>query len=193
MAMSEEERKKRKAEYSRRYYRENTEKCKLKSKLAYQKNREHILDTNKSYRLLNKDKISAQRRHKRQENPEETKEKDLQRRNKPGRKQYMKEYQEQWRLKNKARLTAKRKVNYYANRHIQIPLNKIWQKNNRDRVNASARKSCRSLSDSYVKTRLIVGTSLTREQIPQSLIDAKREHLKIKRFLKEQENEQKEA
>jgi uncharacterized Zn finger protein (UPF0148 family) len=45
------------------------------------------------------------------------------------------------------------------------------------------------LRDSYVKRRLCRDSPLTAKDIPQSLIDAKREHLRNLRYLKEQENE----
>jgi hypothetical protein len=50
-----------------------------------------------------------------------------------------------------------------------------------------------NLSDNYVKASLTARSGLGFKDIPQSLIDAKRLHLQMLRFNKEQENEQKET
>jgi len=44
-----------------------------------------------------------------------------------------------------------------------------------------------SLADSYLKTRLVQGTDIRKDQLPHDLIEAKRQHLKLKRLLKEKQ------
>ena len=71
---------------------------------------------------------------------------------------------------------------------------KNYQENKEEHKEKSKarRKKCRDnlTGNDYIRSMLVDDTCLKRSDIPQSLIEAKRLELKMKRFIKEQENEQ---
>lgn len=67
------------------------------------------------------------------------------------------------------------------NREKQIKKVVEWQKNNREKFNANSRLQTHYLSDSYVRKQL----KLTKDQAPPELIELKRTHLQITRYLME--------
>jgi hypothetical protein len=79
----------------------------------------------------------------------------------------------------------KRKEYYQKNRAFEISKNSNWQKQNRKRVNATKKNNVAKLTDCYVREVLTKRTNLKGSDIPQELIDLKKEQLKIHRYLKE--------
>lgn len=65
-------------------------------------------------------------------------------------------------------------------------LRREWVARNADRVRESGRSreaiGCETLSDSYVKSTLVQGTSLSRQEIPPELVEFKREQLRLRRL-----------
>jgi len=91
---------------------------------------------------------------------------------------------------NKERLLAARKVWVEKfGREAAVR----WRLNNPERLAASKKKrkqrERKQLKDQYIKKLLVKGTRLSQSDIPASLIDAKREQLKIMNLLKEFEHE----
>lgn len=68
-----------------------------------------------------------------------------------------------------------------------------WQKNNPEKIRRFQRKYKKvgreNLKDWYIKTLITNKSILNHKDIPQELIEAKRQYLKVKRKLKENENE----
>lgn len=56
----------------------------------------------------------------------------------------------------------------------------------KDRRLQQYRTDTARLSDAYVRKKLVRGTELRVEELPQALVDLKREHLRLLRSLKEQ-------
>ena len=61
---------------------------------------------------------------------------------------------------------------------------KKYREENRVKLREKFKKCRKELSDSYIKTLLIQNTNLTFKDIPQGLIEAERELLKIRRLIK---------
>ena len=70
MPLTEEQRKERRKEASRKYYQKNKEKNREASRKNYQANKERKREANRKYRKENKDKIKEYREKYREENPE---------------------------------------------------------------------------------------------------------------------------
>jgi hypothetical protein len=87
--------------------------------------------------------------------------------------EYQREYQREYRQ---------------ANKESHKELCKKWVTNNRERMREILRRSSakgrEACSDTYVKGRLIKGSSLKFADIPQGLVEVKRLQLLIKRELK---------
>ena len=111
---------------------------------------------------------------------------------------YRKNNKEKIRLmKQKYRKTdrAKRlkKESYYRNiesiRKKDRIRGKIYREKNRDKTTSYLRNLKRKyrmdLHDTYIKELIVKNSVLSRKEIPQEYIEAKREHLKLKRHLKE--------
>ena len=100
-------------------------------------------------------------------------------------------------MKQKYRKTdrAKRlkKESYYRNiesiRKKDRIRGKIYREKNRDKTTSYLRNLKRKyrmdLHDTYIKELIVKNSVLSRKEIPQEYIEAKREHLKLKRHLKE--------
>lgn len=65
---------------------------------------------------------------------------------------------------------------------------KAYHKENKQRANYLLKKHRGNLPDTYIKSLLTNGSLLTFDRIPQSLIEAKRLQMQMKRYSKEQEN-----
>ena len=134
----------------------------------------------REYRKANKDKIKDYHRKYYQANKEKSK-----------------QYTQAWKDKDPeafALLHRKYSAKYRENNREKCRVaGQRWRDANLDYLREKHLGYREDLHDNYVKAKIAAGTLLSSKDIPQSLIDAKREHLKIKRFLKEQENEQKEA
>ena len=154
--------------------------CSLKDgKNRNKKNREKINIWQAEYRRQTNSK-SAKDYYQRVKNTKEYKER---------KKLYRKEYYKRniagekdshlrWRQKNKEKVKL---------------LRVSWQKNNRERIKkyrkywgrAYKKRCVDDLHDSYIKDLLVRGADLSYREIPKELIEAKREQIKIKRYLRE--------
>jgi len=115
-----------------------------------------------------------------------------------------KKYRREYYLKNKAREAAKQKE-YYKENKVAITAYKKkwgqdnkgsrlksaakWKKENRGDYLASTKfrndKGRAELSDGYIKQVITGKSNLKYKDVPQSLIEAKRAHLQMKRLIKE--------
>ncbi len=100
----------------------------------------------------------------------------------------MKEYSAKHYLDNKRTYKAKAKKWYGDNNAEAKRTRKKYRKNHRNADIKASQKNRDALGDCYVKTLLTKRGCLSFRDIPQGLIEAKRSHLKVKRFIKEQEN-----
>ena len=95
-----------------------------------------------------------------------------------------------WANKNRARTNEICKLSREKNKHKYKSVKKDWDKSHPEQVKSYAKKThkkrCSSLNDSYVSDVVANHSSLTSKDIPQSLIEAKRVELKLKRLIKEQ-------
>ena len=95
-----------------------------------------------------------------------------------------------WRANHKDAFKEYYKKYYMKNRTTKRAKEREWREKHRHEISASYKKGQEALSDPYMKQILAARTALKTKDIPQSLIDAKRSHLKLLRLIKEQENGQ---
>lgn len=173
MALTEEEKKERNRINQRKWYAENKVKAKIKRHDRYIKNKEKILQQCKRYREENKDTIRAKDRNRRRGDD-------------------YKKKQAKWRLDNKAYMRDYLHEYYRDNKLTINKKNAEWKKNNPERCRLINKRYFQeqkdTLTDSYIKSLIVQKNSLTRKDIPQSLIAAKRAELQFTRLIKDQEN-----
>jgi len=96
----------------------------------------------------------------------------------------------------------RRRAAYRADPRATLDRNGRWARENSDKVNiyrkswsrkgyvhyrsAKRRQEIANLSDSYVRQILVGDSTLTHADIPQSLVDAHREVLRLKRALRDE-------
>ena len=155
-----------KSEIDKKYRSENREKI-LKMKKAYYYNRGGK-EKMKEWTSKNRDKLKAQWRERYKKNP----------------KKYLDKHKEY--LKNNPdKYKDYKKTEYWKHRDYYLKNSKEYAKNNRGKINKSRKKSREVLSDWYIKKLLTDNSSLSNKDIPQELIEAKKQHLKIKKITKE--------
>lgn len=158
MPLTEEERK---AAYSKKYR---------------ERNRAKIYAQQKAWREKNNDKVKLYRVEYAKENKEALSEK--------GRR---------YRAANRDKANARSKAHYKENKGKWLSYSLEWRKKNRvkylDAKKKLSKKRIDNMDDIYIKELLTNhGSILTFDSIPQSLIEAKRLELQMKRYIKEQEN-----
>ena len=88
---------------------------------------------------------------------------------------------DEWKAIQKAKIRARNRerdrVQYHADPNVKKRQNKV------------RRGACLKLTDGYVKRMLCLGNELKATDIPQELIDAKREYIKLTRKLKGEQHE----
>jgi len=155
-----------KAEIGRKYRSKNREKIlKMKKRYYYEgggkeKGREWV--------LKNKDKLNAQWREKYKANPKKYLDKH---------KEYLKN--------NPEKLKEYKKREYWKYRDMHIKHSSQYSKKNREKINKLNKKYREAPSDTYIKKLLTSGNSLKHKDIPQELVEAKRQYVKIIRITKE--------
>lgn len=96
--------------------------------------------------------------------------------------------QKKYRFSNIKKLKSYHKIYDAAHSRENVERAKQWRINNPKRYNKWSRKALSigrmQLSDIYIKNVLTANTILCFADIPQELVDAKCEHLKLKRALK---------
>ena len=85
---------------------------------------------------------------------------------------------------DKEKESERAKKYYEANREKEREDQKKYYEANREKLLEKNKKGIKYLSDNYVKGLLTKNTNLTYKDIPQGLIQAKRELIKIRRFIK---------
>jgi hypothetical protein len=135
------------------------------------KNEDHCRELARKYYGDNKDAISAKAKVYYQIN-----------------KAVINEKQRKYYAKNPERSRQVSKKWYSENKQRAYLTNRKWATNNKERVRDMARKMRGELHDCYIKGLFTRKTLLTAKDIPQSLIEAKRLEIQMKRFIKEQEN-----
>jgi len=93
-----------------------------------------------------------------------------------------------YRATNKENIAKKAKAYYESNKDKFLASMEKNKEAIRIRNRIFSRKATRSLSDRYIKANITQRSNLTCRDIPQSLIEAKRLELQMKRFIKETEN-----
>ena len=121
----------------------------------------------KEYRRDNKDRISETQKAYRIDNKDKAA-------------TYSKEY----RRINRVSISAKKKI--YRDNNIEKI--KLYLKSRRADINAKDRKRYARLTDAQVRKLVCGHSTLSAKDIPQSLIEAKRLEIQMKRFIRETEN-----
>lgn len=170
--------------------------CAATRKKAY---RQANPEKDREWAAKNRDRINASRKGKRKPATE----KDLERvrawhaaNREHVREQSRKRYEE-----NKEAILAQQRVYYEQNRDRILDRQrrspeenrahvKAWVEANPGKRRAMLQSQRDRLIDSYVRRRLIQGTALSATDIPQGLIDAKREQLRILRELRKEDHEE---
>ena len=92
-------------------------------------------------------------------------------------------------LKHQDEICKSQKEYYENNKDRMLNKLKKYREENREQIRERDRKYNQkqrdNLTDVYIKNMLTGGNNLKPEDIPQELIEAKRQHLKLKRITKE--------
>ena len=95
-----------------------------------------------------------------------------------------------WSKANKKRTAEISRKSKQKNGIKYIPVSRSWDRSNPERVKRYARESfrrrCDVMSDAYVKDVIANRSTLKSEDVPRSLMQAKRAELKLLRLIKEQ-------
>jgi hypothetical protein len=157
----------------------NKEKYRLAQKKAQKKyreeNKEKRKESCKKYYNLHKEKIAIKSKEYYSKNPEK-------------RKLAWKKYQKE----NREAIWEKKKNKYYSNleknRKIRRVNAKKYYEKNKNIIIDKKRQDVVKLNDHYIISCLTQRSGLRTKDIPQELILAKREHIKLKRKIKEIKN-----
>jgi hypothetical protein len=141
------------------------ERVSINSKKSFKKHIEERKKYKAEYRKSNMSKIKAQTR------------KDTLRQKE--------KYNEDSEYRNKKLEQCKK--SYFNNHEKSLKIRDEYRKNNRDELRESSRENTNTLSDRYIRQRLSQRSLLSSKDIPQTLIDAKRAELKLKRKLKNEQ------
>jgi hypothetical protein len=108
-------------------------------------------------------------------------------------------HQRQYREKNRAALNEKNKkwasenkelMQQYkkkwrdCNKEKAKEIEKNWAMNNKEKRSGYLKKKIQELRDNYVAHRIIAGSTLQISDVPQALIELKRQHILLKREIK---------
>lgn len=133
------------------------------------KNKAKIAERDKKYYAKNKEKITEYKKKYQLKNREKT--------DKASKKYY---------AKNKAKVSERYKKKYSENKEKFRELHKQYRSKNKIRISEAAYMYRSELRNHYIRAILTrADQTLKQAQIPQSLINLKREEIKIKRLIKE--------
>ena len=149
---------------SRAYYRANLEKVRELSLAYYHANLEKEHERQRAYRQANLEKIRERERAYRRDNSEKIRELTGARRQ-----------------ANREKLRDLARLYRQANREKVRERCRLWRQGNLEKAREYAVARRHAISASYVKS--LLGT----KNPPQELIDLKRAHIQIQRFIKEKE------
>ncbi len=122
----------------------------------------------KKWRTENKERILAQEKKYRAENKEK-----------------ISAQQKKYRAENKEKESSRKKKWQVENKEKVSAIQKKYQVENKERISAQQKKHREGLPDVYIKRLIVKGIPLKPKDIPQCLVDLKREELKINRLIRE--------
>ena len=148
--------------------------CKKCMKQYYQSNKEKVLEQSKKYYQANNEKIKERQKQYRQANNEK-----------------MKQYNKQYYQANNEKMKERQKQYRQANNEKMKQYNKQYRQANKEKIKEQ-RKQYRQddrnkLADSYIKDLIRNQTNgmLKAKDIPQELIELKRNNIILKRKIKD--------
>lgn len=138
----------------------------------------------KEYKAKNKQKIAQYTKKYYSENKEKFR--DLYKEYVVKNKEKTAERHKKYRARNKGKLQYLRKKYYSANKEKAAEYAKKYYSENKNKFTGYRKKAQSELRGSYLRQIIIKSNpTLKQAQIPQSLINLKREEIKIKRLIKE--------
>jgi len=146
----------------------------------YQIHKKEVLAKRKKDREENREKYREYWRENKRKNYEKNKErvKAYYTKHKKEILESRKEYKRKYRIKNRIKLQLEKKAYYEKNKDRFAP-----KKNAISRRRSELERL--ELKDQYIKTLLSVNTNLSRDDIPQQLIEFKRAQMKVRRLCRE--------
>ena len=197
--MTDEERKKARKQAGIKYARST--KGRAKHEETYQKQRPMLLEYKKEWRSKNIDRVRGVEKAYREANRESlaSKQRDYFARNKATiavtQKEYylknivaIKETKKTYRLNNKEKIAASGKRWAMANRDKCLESSRKHRSANIEKIRGDFQEMRDGLHDNYIKRLICDKSNIRCGDIPQSLIEAKRAELKLKRLIREHEN-----
>ena len=192
MPLSDEEKKDRKREARKRYRAKNREKILAEKKRYRERHRDEIREKrrergyDRTYRECHREKINAKKREVKRKAREvylETHAEEIALKEKAvAEKKLLKAVENDWRKMNRCIRRAEAKIRRSKRAAVERVLHL-------ERVSARYKKCYRqqsdNLTDAYVVKQLTKRSLLCAADVPQELIEAKRQHLRLRRELKE--------
>lgn len=170
------------------YYQEHVDHCRIINKTYYEKNKSKILIQCKRYYEAHKEYLKLKAKEWYEANKERLRAKNITK-YKANRKEILRKQREQ--RKRHPEQFQQWYKNYYAkHKKIILARRRKYRQTERGRMqhNRSGKKDRDELADHYVRWQLYCHkrgrTILSKEDIPQELIELKREHIKLGRALK---------
>jgi hypothetical protein len=176
MALTEEEKRKRKLANDKRWRDKNKEAISARRKLGRIKNKVKLTKQAHESYLRNKVKHYERTKRYRENNPERKRADDIKYRERH--KEVIKKRMADYNENNKEHVKEYKSNHYAANKEKYLAAATRCNKRGAD-----------ELSDTYIKRVIAHRTTLTAKDIPESLIQAKRAYIKGLRLIKEQEDE----
>jgi hypothetical protein len=170
----------------RKRYQENREVILSKVKTYRQENREAILYKQSKYRQENREAILYQKRKRYQENREAILYKKR-KRYQENREVILSKVKTYLQENREAILYKKSKYRQENREAILYKQSKYYQEN-REAMQKRSASGRQNLSDSYVKGLIYAQTTIPLKQIPEKIIQLKREQLTVRRLIKEINN-----
>jgi len=159
--------------------------CKKCVKQYYQVNKEKTLEQKKQYRQANKEKIKERKKKYYQVNKEKTLEHNKQYRQ--ANKEKIKERKKKYYQANKEKTLEHSKQYRQANKEKIEQYNKQYRQANKEKLKEKSKDNRNKLVDPYIKTIISKQTNgmLKAKDIPQELIELKRNNIILKRKIKD--------
>ena len=95
---------------------------------------------------------------------------------------YKKDYAE----KNKELIRSWARDYVKRNKNIVYARGKTYRESNRDMINGKKRLLVKNLGDSYIKQKLCRDNILSHKDIPQEMVEARRQYMKLNRIIRKE-------
>ena len=168
------------------YRLKNKDKIKEYRAEYYLENKDEIRRRNDKWALENKDKLRESRRKWERNNRDKIREHGREYRLKNY--ELLKDYNKEYRLKNRDRLAENLKEYYFKNKDIYREKGAKYYSENKAVILKKGKiyykKQSENLTDNYISQLLTKESNLSREDIPQWLIEAKRQQIKLQRIIR---------